>query len=122
MSSDLDSSRQQSTESEVSRYKDQINMMEQRNMTLNAKTERLERELRIMGDRLKTLETRNRDLEVANREEWVRRLEYHPFTPPLLSSSLSLSPPSTPSLSSSSSSSSSSSLQSFSLCLLAMFV
>lgn len=120
MSSDLDSSRQQSTESEVSRYKDQINMMEQRNMTLNAKTERLERELRIMGDRLKTLETRNRDLEVANREEWVRRLEYHPFTPPLLSSSLSLSPPSTPSLSSSSSSSSS--LQSFSLCLLAMFV
>ena len=107
MSSDLAcSSRQQSTESEVSRYKDQINMMEQRNMTLNAKTERLERELRIMGDRLKTLETRNRDLEAANREEWVRRLEYHPFTPPLLSSSLSLSPPSTPSLSSSSSSSS----------------
>ena len=49
-------------------------MMEQRNMTLNAKTERLERELRIMGDRLKTLETRNRDLEAANREEWVRRL------------------------------------------------
>ena len=106
MSSDLAcSSRQQSTESDVSRYKDQINMMEQRNMTLNAKTERLERELRIMGDRLKTLETRNRDLEAANREEWVRRLEYHPFTPP----SLSLSPPSTPSLSSSSSSSSSSS-------------
>ena len=43
-------------------------------MTLNSKTERLERELRIMGDRLKTLETRNRDLEATSREEWVRRL------------------------------------------------
>lgn len=43
-------------------------------MTLQAKTERLERELRVMGDRLRTLETRNKDLETANREEWVRSL------------------------------------------------
>ena len=43
-------------------------------MTLQAKTERLERELRVMGDRLRTLETRNKDLEAANREEWVRSL------------------------------------------------
>lgn len=41
-------------------------------MTLQAKTERLERELRVMGDRLRTLETRNKDLEAVNREEWVR--------------------------------------------------
>lgn len=41
-------------------------------MTLKAKTERLERELRVMGDRLRTLETRNKDLETTNREEWVR--------------------------------------------------
>jgi len=41
-------------------------------MTLQAKTERLERELRVMGDRLRTLETRNKDLDAAPREEWVR--------------------------------------------------
>lgn len=41
-------------------------------MTLQSKTERLERELRVMGDRLRTLETRNKDLEATNREEWVR--------------------------------------------------
>lgn len=64
----------QSTQSDVRQYKDQINLMEQRNMTLKSKTERLERELRVMGDRLRTLETRNKDLETANREEWVRRL------------------------------------------------
>lgn len=49
--------------------------MEQKNMTLQAKTERLERELRVMGDRLRTLETRNKDLDVATREEWVRHLD-----------------------------------------------
>ena len=43
-------------------------------MTLQAKTERLERELRVMGDRLRTLETRNKDLEAATMEEWVRHL------------------------------------------------
>lgn len=48
--------------------------MEQRNMTLQAKTERLERELRVMGDRLRTLETRNKDLEAATGEEWVSHL------------------------------------------------
>lgn len=62
----------QSSQSDVRQYKDQINLMEQRNMTLQAKTERLERELRVMGDRLRTLETRNKDLEAATREEWVR--------------------------------------------------
>ena len=41
-------------------------------MTLQTKTERLDRELRVMGDRLKTLEARNKDLEAANREELVR--------------------------------------------------
>lgn len=50
--------------------------MEQRNTTLQAKTERLERELRVMGDRLRTLETRNKDLEAANREEWVGILNF----------------------------------------------
>ncbi|XP_078358455.1 uncharacterized protein LOC144643155 isoform X2 [Oculina patagonica] len=64
---------QQSTQSDVRQYKDQINLMEQRNMTLQAKTERLERELRVMGDRLRTLETRNKDLEAVNREEWINR-------------------------------------------------
>lgn len=44
-------------------------------MTLQAKTERLERELRVMGDRLRTLETRNKDLDAAPREEWVRHLD-----------------------------------------------
>ena len=48
--------------------------MEQRNLTLKAKTERLERELRIVGERLQTLETRNKDLEASSREEWVRTL------------------------------------------------
>ena len=48
--------------------------MEQRNLTLKAKTERLERELRIVGERLQTLETRNKDLEASFREEWVRTL------------------------------------------------
>lgn len=51
--------------------------MEQRNMTLQTKTERLERELRVMGDRLKTLEVRNKDLEFANREEMVRVLSFN---------------------------------------------
>lgn len=41
--------------------------MEQRNLTLKAKTERLERELRFMGERLQTLETRNKDLEAGSR-------------------------------------------------------
>ena len=50
--------------------------MEQRNMTLQTKTERLERELRVMGDRLKTLEVRNKDLEFATREEMVRVLSF----------------------------------------------
>lgn len=45
-------------------------------MTLQSKTERLERELRVMGDRLRTLETRNKDLEATNREEWVRHTSY----------------------------------------------
>ena len=44
-------------------------------MTLQSKTERLEREVRVMGDRLRTLETRNKDLEAANRDEWVRLLD-----------------------------------------------
>ena len=48
--------------------------MEQRNLTLKAKTERLERELRIVGERLQTLETRHKDLEASSREEWVRTL------------------------------------------------
>ena len=61
-----------SSQCDVRQYKDQINLLEQRNMTLKAKTERLERELRVMGDRLKTIETRNKDFEAANREEWVR--------------------------------------------------
>ena len=61
-----------SSQCDVRQYEDQINLMEQRNMTLKAKTERLERELRVMGDRLKTLETRNKEFETANREEWVR--------------------------------------------------
>ena len=52
-------------------YKDEVNTLEQRNIALQAKTERLERELRVMGDRLRTLETRNKNLEAANREEWV---------------------------------------------------
>lgn len=65
----------QSTQSDVRQYKDQINLMEQKNMTLQAKTERLERELRVMGDRLRTLETRNKDLDAATREEWVRHLD-----------------------------------------------
>lgn len=51
--------------------------MEQRNMTLQTKTERLERELRVMGDRLKTREVRNKDLEFANREEMVRVLSFN---------------------------------------------
>ena len=58
----------------MQQYKDQINSMEQRNLTLKAKTERLERELRIVGERLQTLETRNKDLEASSREEWVRTL------------------------------------------------
>lgn len=62
----------QSTQSDIRQYKDQINLLEQKNMTLQAKTERLERELRVMGDRLRTLETRNKDLDAAPREEWVR--------------------------------------------------
>ncbi|XP_067016652.1 golgin subfamily B member 1-like [Acropora muricata] len=61
---------QHSTNCEVQQYKDQINSMEQRNLTLKAKTERLERELRIVGERLQTLETRNKDLEASSREEW----------------------------------------------------
>ena len=65
---------QHSTNCEVQQYKDQINSMEQRNLTLKAKTERLERELRIVGERLQTLETRNKDLEASSREEWVRTL------------------------------------------------
>ncbi|XP_022794321.1 myosin-10-like [Stylophora pistillata] len=56
-------------QSDVRQYKEQINLVEQRNMTLKTKTERLERELRVIGDRLKTLEVRNKDLETANREE-----------------------------------------------------
>ena len=63
-------------QSDVRQYKEQINLMEQRNMTLQTKTERLERELRVMGDRLKTLEVRNKDLEFANREEMVRVLSF----------------------------------------------
>ena len=66
-----------SSQCEVRQYKDQINLMEQRNMTLKAKTERLERELRVMGHRLKTLETRNKEFETANREEWVRSVPYN---------------------------------------------
>ena len=58
---------QHSPNCEVQQYKDQINSMEQRNLTLKAKTERLERELRFMGERLQTLETRNKDLEVGSR-------------------------------------------------------
>lgn len=65
---------QHSTNYELQQYKDQINSMEQRNLTLKAKTERLERELRIVGERLQTLETRNKDLEASSREEWVRTL------------------------------------------------
>lgn len=65
---------QHSTNCEVQQYKDQINSMEQRNLTLKAKTERLERELKIVGERLQTLETRNKDLEASSREEWVRTL------------------------------------------------
>ncbi|XP_015770883.1 PREDICTED: golgin subfamily B member 1-like [Acropora digitifera] len=61
---------QHSTNCEVQQYKDQINSMEQRNLTLKAKTERLERELRIVCERLQTLETRNKDLEASSREEW----------------------------------------------------
>lgn len=62
----------QCAQSDVRQYKEQMNLMEQRNMTLQTKTERLDRELRVMGDRLKTLEARNKDLEAANREELVR--------------------------------------------------
>ena len=65
---------QHSTNCEVQQYKDQINSVEQRNLTLKAKTERLERELRIVGERLQTLETRNKDLEASSIEEWVRTL------------------------------------------------
>lgn len=49
-------------QSNLKHYQEQLNLMEQRNMTLQSKNERLEREVRVLNGRVTNLETRNRDL------------------------------------------------------------
>ncbi|XP_068737629.1 trichohyalin-like [Montipora capricornis] len=68
--SNCEVSSQHSPQCEVKQYRDHISSVEQRNLTLKAKNERLERELRVMVDRFRCLESRNKDLEAASREEW----------------------------------------------------
>ena len=59
--------------SSMKQYQDQVNLLEQRNLTQQSKNERLERELRVMGDRLTSLETRQR--EMSEGESMVSKVQ-----------------------------------------------
>lgn len=53
---------QNQAQSNLKHYQEQINILEQRNMSLQSKNERLEREIRLLNGRVTSLESRNRDL------------------------------------------------------------
>jgi chromosome segregation ATPase len=69
MISDFESQHQ--VQSSLKHYQEQLNLLEQRNLTLHSKNERLEREVKVLNGRVESLETRNRELQITSSNTMV---------------------------------------------------
>lgn len=72
MISDLESQHQ--AQSSLKHYQEQMNLLEQRNLTLHSKNERLEREVKVLGGRVESLEGRNRELQTMSASAMVNKI------------------------------------------------